>query len=124
MLTVVSFCSVRMGFPVIAGRNVVYTNPLVILSALSMLLYFNGLRIKSSFINWCAASSFAIFLLHTNPNLCEQYFITSVEWLYNEYNGIGCFLIILAFLLAIGIVAILIDQIRKALWKLIEKKFF
>lgn len=123
-LTIVSYFFAWMGVPAISSRMFVYVNPLVIMSALSLLLYFNGLKLKSKFINWCAASSFAIFLLHTNPNICEPYFKPFIIRLYNTYDGIECLLIIFVFLLAVGIVAILIDQIRKAIWNALAKKFF
>ena len=124
LLTLISFMSVRMGISVISGKMFSYVNPMVIISALSMLLYFNGLKIKGKLVNWLAASSFAIFLLHTNPNLCEPYFKKCVLWLYDGYDGITCLWLIFTFLLAVGMSAILIDQIRKKLWRVIVERFF
>lgn len=124
IITIVSFFSVRLGLSAISGRMYSYVNPLVIISAMSLLLYFSSLRLKNKMINWCAASSFAIFLLHTNPNLCEPYFKPFVLWIYNTYNGIMCLLLIALFLLVVAIAAILIDQIRKLIWKRIAKSYF
>ncbi len=123
LLTVVSFFLVRIGLPG-TGQIYSYVNPLVIVSAFSLLLLFNGLRIKSNFINWCAASSFAIFLLHANPNLTEPYFKHDILHLYNSYEGVECLLMILLYLIAVGVIAIVIDQIRKFLWRKIAKRYF
>ena len=95
----------------------IYTSPLVILAALSLLLCFNGMRFKSKFINWIAASSFAIYLLHTHPNLNGTYYKPIVRTLYEQYSGPTCILAILGFLTVVTITAILIDQLRKLIWK-------
>lgn len=124
IMAIVCFFFTRIGLSIISGRMFAYVNPLVIASALCLLLYFNGLKLKSKFINWCAASSFSIFLLHTNPNLCEPYFKTFVQGIYNNNDGLNFLLLIFAFLLAVGIIAILIDQIRKVLWKIVVMKYF
>lgn len=89
-----------------------------------LLLWFKGLEIKSKFINWCAASSFAIFLLHTNPNICEPYYTPMVRRIYSTYNGAECILVIFAFIIFVAVTAISIDQIRKLMWnKLIIRIF-
>lgn len=122
ILTIVSYTSVWIGLPMISGKMYSYVNPLVIISALSLLLFFEGLKIKSKLINFCAVSSFAIFLLHTNPNVCEPYFKSFVLWIYDRFDGVVCLLIIFFFLLMVGVIAILIDQVRKIIWNIISKK--
>lgn len=124
LLTIISSISVRIGLPIISEKMYSYVNPLVIISSLSLLLLFNELNFKNEFINWCAASSFAIFLLHTNPNLCEPYFKPLVLRLYNAFDGVVCLWYLFLFLLAIGVAAILLDQIRKTIWNCIAKKYF
>lgn len=44
-------------------RLFTYTNPLVILASLSLLLYFSRLQFTSNSINWLAASAFAIYFI-------------------------------------------------------------
>ena len=56
-----------------------YVNPIVIIMSLYLLLYFSKIHIKSKIINWLGASSFAVFLLHTNPNLCKPYFCEHIK---------------------------------------------
>lgn len=116
VMSSISFLSVKYGHGILSGKMYSYVNPLVIMSAMMLLLWFKGLEIKSKFINWCAASSFAIFLLHTNPNICEQYYTPMVRKLYSTYNGVECIFAILGFIILVAVLAILIDQIRKLIW--------
>ena len=120
----ISFLSVKYGHGILSGKMYSYVNPLVIMSALMLLLWFNGLEIKSKFINWCAASSFAIFLLHTNPNICEPYYTPMVRKLYSIYNGAECIFSILGFIILVAVLAILIDQIRKLIWNKLVIRIF
>ena len=102
-----------------------YCNPLVILGSLGLLLFFNNLKINSNkIINWVAKSAFAVFLLHTNPNIGIPYFQKYVKILYNEHSGIDCLFMILILLILIYLLAIILDQPRKYLWnKYLAKKF-
>lgn len=111
-----SFLSVKYGHGILSGKMFSYVNPLVIMSAVMLLLLFKGLEIKSKFINWCASSSFAIFLLHTNPNICEPYYTPMVRRIYSTYNGVECILAIFVLIIFVVVSAILIDQFRKLIW--------
>ena len=51
-----------------------YASPFVILQAVSLFLVFARMRFESRFVNWCAASSLAIFLIHMHPSIKEIYF--------------------------------------------------
>ncbi len=100
-----------------------YISPLVIIAAFCLLIYFSKLNFSSSFTNKIAASSFAVFLLHTNPNLCRQYFSPFVQSIYDKMGGVTCLLSITLFLILVFVAAVLIDQIRIFLWEKIWKKF-
>lgn len=97
-----------------------YCNPLVILASLFLITFFSTLSFQSRFINFVASSSFAVFLLHTNINLCRPYFVPYVKSIYESYNGINCLVAILVFLICVFAFAILLDQIRKLIWKFIN----
>ena len=99
-----------------------YVNPLVIIGAVGLLLFFNGLKIKPSrAVNWVAKSAFAVFLLHTNPNIYRTIFQPFIKNIYDSYSGVECLSVIFTALLSIYIIAILLDQPRKLLWKKISK---
>ena len=94
----------------------VYVCPTTILAALYLFLAFTKISIRNRFINFCGASSFAVFLLHTHPEVMSH-FRTLFRDLHAELSPLpfwGCTLLIL-----IGIfgAAILIDQIRIFAWK-------
>ncbi|MBR5920577.1 MAG: acyltransferase family protein [Bacteroidales bacterium] len=106
---------------ILRTRMLRYDNPLVILSAFSFVVYFSKLSFKSTIVNWIAASSFAVFLLHTNPNLCKTYFTPAIRYLFKTFSGVECLLFIFLFLTAIYLLAIVLDQIRKLTWNCLCK---
>ena len=98
-----------------------YVNPIVILMSLYILLFFSKIPFSNKTINWLGASSFGVFLLHTNPNLCKPYFCGHILYLGDQFNGIMFFVVVLAYLVLVFILAVLIDQIRLFLWRRISK---
>lgn len=102
-------------FPV-RDRMILYTNPLVIAAALFLLLAFTKVKLQSRFINWCAASAFAVFLFHTNPNIADPYFKPLVQWLHAQW-GAAYFVGVLPVLAGIFFLSVLLDQLRLALWR-------
>lgn len=116
------FAATKYGLSAVSGRIFQYDQPLIIVASMSLIIYFSKLSFRSRIVNWIAASSFAVFLLHTNPNLCEQIFVPIVKTLYNSYSGIRCIIAIFVFLIAVYMVAILMDQPRKIMWSKIKKR--
>lgn len=117
ILTIIPFMQTYTGQTLFPFDVFSYINPLVIISALYFLLYFSKQDIKrSEVINKIGKSCFAVFLLHTNPNLCTQLFIPSIKSLYENYSGITFLSITFGYLTTIFIIAILIDQIRLLIW--------
>ena len=62
-----------------------YAAPLVILQAVFLFIWFARLNFLSRFINWCATSCFAIFLIHMHPkaNIAEFGYYNYTESLYS-----------------------------------------
>lgn len=109
------------------GLLYAYNSPLVISAAMFLLLFFSKLQIgQSRFINWIAASSFAVFLIHTNIYLFP-YYSKCVVYITHSYSILPFIFVILAFIIAVFVVCILFDQLRiKAwnyLWRLLERVF-
>lgn len=103
---------------IISNRIFLYNNPLVIVSSLYLLLGFSKLKFVNNFINWVGASSFAVFLFHTNPNLCDTFFKPIIQLIYNRTGyGVESLIFIFAFLILIFIIAVLLDQFRLLCWK-------
>lgn len=104
-------------------RLFTYTNPLVIIASLGLLLYFSKLHFTSKVVNWLAASAFAIYLFHANSNIFLPYFVSNVKDIYNDYNGLNCLVLLMLYLLYVSFVSILIDKIRIFIWNLIVKRY-
>lgn len=102
-----------------------YINPLVILGSAGLLMIFTIIKIKyNRFINWVAASSFAVFLVHCNPNLGTPYFKPLMQTLFSNFSSLTCLSIMFGVLVAIFLISILLDQPRKWLWKILSKRMF
>jgi len=97
-----------------------YDNPLVILSSVSLLVYFCKIKFSSSFVNWLAASSFAVYIVHFHPSMFPL-FRQIVEYLSVQWSGVVFVLFILIFLLITYFACVLIDQVRIIAWKMITK---
>lgn len=119
ILTALFIFSVFTDISFISDRIFAYSNPLVILSSLCLLLFFSKLRFSNSFINFIGVSCFAVYLLHCNPNVFNLYLESIrtiiIKQTLNEYLFV-LFVICIWFF-----VAIIFDQLRIILWRLISK---
>ena len=95
-----------------------YSNPLVIIGALYLMLAFSKMHFSSRVVNWLATSAFAIYLVHQN-NLVIPHFSGVFQNLYGTCPFGGFLLLSAGALLVIGLGCILLDKIRIMLWKLI-----
>lgn len=94
-----------------------YCNPILVLSAVSLFLFFVKLDIGHvGFINWVASSVFAVFIFHTREPIVgwlEDFNIQKLHSLpYFEYLGL-----MFVVLIAIFIVAVLMDKLRALIFK-------
>lgn len=105
--------------------NYSYINPLVIISALYTLLAFSKFKFNNKFINWTAASCFAVFLTHCNNIIYYGYYLPGMKYIYDQTNGLTYLLTTFCILLLIFTISVLIDKIRiliwNKVWKVIEK---
>ena len=104
--------------------SLMYTNPLNIIGALCLLLFFTKLNFKSRVINYIATSCFAVYLLHMHFCL-RGYYINTAKVLFNKYAGLEYIAYVLALFIAVFIISILLDRIRivcfNYLWNKYEK---
>ena len=99
-----------------------HVNPFTILASLYLLLCFSKLRIQSKIINKMAVSVFAVYLLHQNSFILDEY-RSLMARLYQEFDGLTYLLAISLTLLLVFILAILIDQLRIFLWRRFFEKW-
>ena len=101
-----------------------YSNPLVIIGALYLLLFFSKLKMPYiKWVNWLGASSFAVYLFHGEGTVRSQFFSPQVKFLYENYSGISCIGMIFLFLCLVYIISVLIDQVRIISWNCIWNYF-
>ena len=110
---------------VIGNIWISYVSPYCIGFSIFAIVLFSKIELQSRLVNWIAASSFAVFRIHTNPNTL-YYFKDFIVRLHDGSDGFLFWLYTFGVLILIFIVAVMIDQIRiiawKYLWQKIESK--
>lgn len=106
---VLTFVSVRHGAE--GYRFFSYASPIVIIASVYFFLFFTKLSFKSRFINWVAASAFAVYVLNCEGHFWSFYLSTNHSWWQN--GSPQSYLInTLLFDVAIFVVAIMLDKVR------------
>lgn len=94
-------------------------SPLAIVAAIYFLLFFSKLRFQNRFINWLAASAFAIYLIHEN-SLVSPLFHGVFQHMYNAVPLAAYYLLMIIILIVVELACILIDKLRLWVWKRIN----
>lgn len=94
-----------------------YLNPFVILSAISFMLFFTKLNLKSKAVNWIASSCLAVYLIHANDALLPIY--AGKVFQIASTNGTPV-LSIAIFIIIVYMASILIDKLRILLFRLVN----
>ena len=90
-----------------------FSSPLTIAAASCLLLYFSKLQMGyNKQINWIAASSFAVFLIHCFPLFYYHVFKNAVVAIYQSLPLPVSLLALLLFAVLLFMASVLIDQIR------------
>ena len=93
-----------------------YNSPLLILASVYFFLAFSKIQIKSRMINWAAASAFSIYLIQEHP-LIKVHYLNYMYSLAETHTGLPYFFAIIGSILLIGVVCIIVDQLRIVSWK-------
>lgn len=117
--TIIAFVLTQLGLP-IAGRIFTYTNPLVIIQSLALLIGFSKFSFHNKFINWMASSCLAVYLTHANELVLRIYFGPTIKNWYKQESPILFLLYTLLFISCIFALSILIDKVRMQLFKLLK----
>lgn len=116
---IVSIAFVQHEIPI--GKSLLwnYDCPLVYLSSISLFLCFVKMDLGyRKWINWLAASSFAVLLFHVSP---FAHYKQVNQLLYNTYSGISCIVITGIIIVAYYLAGLLLDQIRILIFSKITK---
>lgn len=106
----------------IIERLFFYNSPFVILSSLSLFLFFSKLSLKKKFINWIAVSCFSIYLLHCNPFIFKFVYTKFIHDYFLNHAFLQWCCTVLLFIFFTFLVSIMIDKIRIRLWTLLIRK--
>ena len=100
------------------GTSVIYTysNPVFIFTAVFFFLLFRKIRVSSKLINKLAVSTFAVYLVHSNPVIIYKY-IDYFKFLYANNSFVMYLIYVIVSCLLIYAVSILLDQLRLYLYK-------
>nr|MDE6534776.1 acyltransferase [Muribaculaceae bacterium] len=97
---------------------IAYCSPLVIIPSVAMILWFSRITIKPNrFINFIAASAFAVYLFHDFYLMRELFYCPLIR--YSDSVG-GLFGVIVAMVL-VYTVSVILDQPRKLIWNYLKK---
>ncbi len=95
-------------------------SPLNIVAALYLLLYFSKIQFQSRFVNWLAASAFAMYLIHEH-SLVSPYFHQLFHHLFDAVPLAAYYPLMIILLFLMGFTFIVIDKIRLLIWGLIQR---
>ena len=121
-LTMYYFWSI--GNKELALKMTYYNNPLIILSAIGLFLFFTSITINNKLINRLASSAFAIYLIQSSL-WCWSFFYKYINALHSQFSFsnsfLGCvgwggiYLIIIVLSILTIVFSIIIDQVQKPL---------
>lgn len=118
LLALISCVMMNYGLRVsLSSRLYNYGNPLVILSSVSLLLYFSRLKFHSNIVNVIAASSLAVYLFHCNEYVFPYYRMLMKSLISGSNYG---FILALFAILGIFILSVLIDRLRMLSYSLCQ----
>ena len=99
------------------SRLLNYGSPLVILSAVALLLFFSKWTFANKVVNQAAKSCLAVYLLHCN------YFVFPIyKDLTLKAHQLGWGMVVL-FVLAVFVLAIMVDRLRIVMWNVISNNW-
>ena len=97
-----------------------YTNPLTVVCAICLLLFFDRLHFRSRLVNWLAAGSLTVYLTHQQA-FVRPYFFDLYRQLDRQFSGIGFFLAGMAVAGLIYIASACVDTLRRSAWRQVDK---
>ncbi len=108
-----TFISVRLGAE--GYRFFSYASPTIIVASVYFFLFFTKISFRSRFVNWIAASAFAVYVLNCEGHFWSFYLSTNHSWWVSSIPLIYIVKTLL-FDVAVFSVAIILDKIRSVVW--------
>lgn len=105
-------CIIVIGLQYVVSRSMfTYDNPLVIIAALLILLFFLSIPFQNRYVNWAAVSVFSAYLIQESPYLGKMWlYPNSAKMFANGVCGGGAVLFVI-LTLATLVISIAIDKL-------------
>lgn len=96
-----------------------YNSPFVVMASVGFFIMFRSVVFTNRVINYCAASAFAVYLVHKNPLVWKQ-FKSMVESLWSQLSLPMFTFATIAIVLLVFFACVVIDQYRRYLMRLLK----
>ncbi|MBE6317643.1 MAG: hypothetical protein E7081_01555 [Bacteroidales bacterium] len=96
-----------------------YNSPFVVLASISFFMMFKSVVFTNKVINYCAASAFAVYLVHKNPLVWGQ-FKAVVESLWSQLSLPMFTIVAITIVLVVFVACVIIDQPRRYFMRLLK----
>lgn len=93
-------------------RAFAYNQPMVIVASCALFAAFARVRFVSRAVNWVAASSFAVYLIHKDPYVWVSVIRPTVRDMAAEMSGVGFVGGCAAFVVAVFAACVAVDKVR------------
>ncbi|MBQ9232300.1 MAG: acyltransferase family protein [Prevotella sp.] len=112
-------CSLALTYLTGKGGTVLflYASPLMVLSSVYFFLFFTKLSFYSRFVNWVAASCFAVYLVHTLPFIYHPYYADIVRHWFDVETRYFFVLNTSKLIVLYFVLSVLFDKIRVCAWR-------
>ena len=105
------------------GRMFNYTNPLLLCSALCLVLFFTKISFKSRAVNFLAAGCFGAYLMHMEPRFKTSIFDPISKCVVAYDSTAARILSILAFSIILLLAGIMLYKLFDLIWRLLLRAF-
>lgn len=96
-----------------------YNSPFLILLSVLIFIVFLNIKIQSTVVNYLAASSFSIYLIHEHPLFREYAYLKPFRHLMESgVDGFTLFVFVLLFAVILSLACMLLDKIRVYLFSI------
>lgn len=117
-----AICSLALTWFYGKGSTVLflYSSPMVILSSVFFFLFFTKLSFQNRFVNWVAASCFAVYLVHNSPYIFHTYYTGVVKYWFDTEPRSAFLLYCTCLIMGVFLCSVLFDKVRIMVWKVLN----
>ncbi|MCQ4913693.1 acyltransferase family protein [Bacteroides nordii] len=120
LIALIAIFGIYTGKSAFCSMMYAYSNPLVIASSMLLVYWFSTFSIQSKIINWVAASSLTVYLIHMHYYVKNLY-RDEITDLWTSYSHLTAILLIIVLCIGVFVLSVLVDKIRIACWNYILK---